>query len=454
MEEAHVNLSRLSLERPARNQLLHVAVTPEVVESLQVRFHGNWIHEEYDEGHERALREELFLTDIVNQLLDALGDSDEHTINLIGRIAETHEERIEVCSRGFAAALSQVASRPLAFFRTPSWLWLLHNFAYYFTDAEISPEIINGAVDALLSPSHLVEPWHKQMALGGLMRIALRGPAVHGLLAHRGGEVADWCSRLLVRDGCWVPAISHDASFASGTLLCNACFMMSALAYALGETSHGLAPTAAGWLRWQRAGSDAWLARYAQRHEAASRRHLARTHYLRPGESWHMYLGMLRDASDDVRFVGAVMLAVMLEAVGPNSFAVAPFETPSARVFLELALEARVRKDAALTRHDVHTLRHAATRAAPHALLAEAVLRLEQEDPCQTVRQLGAFARARLPRAVLQEIVWCPSNHHLFHPGARALVRCMLLVSQRGDVPIPSDLLVMHILPNACLAVE
>jgi len=367
---------------------------------------------------------------------------DDRVVRLIGHITETHEERLVVCARGLATALGRLASRPQAFATTPSWLWVLHNHVYYLTDAEISPKLIDGACDALASPA--CHSWLKQMALGALMRVALRGTAtLRPLLAPRADEIVAWCSTILRETRAHYLKIQF-----------RACYTVCSFAYCLDRPE--LARAAAEWLRrlYPTADGEAsrWVHSLSSVLERNSRRHLQRTGYLRPGETWHMYLGMLSHPSAHLRFVGAVMLTTVLEAVGHGAFDVAPFETPSSRLYLEEALDARVRTDATLTRQEAETLRRAAGGAAPHALVAEAALRLAN-DPVAEVRDLGEVARSLLPRRVLQEIVWCPSTHHLFHPGARALVRCMLLLSQRGDVPLPADLLVLHVLPCACLAV-
>ena len=435
MESTISSLSSLQLE--PRQPLHHVDLTPEVLNGLFARFDGDWNNPERDEAHERGLRTHLFKTDVIDQLLRSV--EDDRVLRLIGTITETHEERLVVCARGLAAALSRLASRPRAFSATPSWLWVLHNHVYYLTDAEISPQLIHGACDALTSPA--CHPWPKKNALQALMRVALRGTAtLRPLLAPRADEVAAWCSTLL-----------GDGRLDETHL--NACYTVCSFAYSLDRPE--LARAASEWLRarTREVGEPSDLVRMISgRYERKTRRHLQRTGYLRPGETWHMYLGMLSHPSADLRFGGAVILTVVLEAVGHSAFDIAPFETPSSRLYLDEALDARVRTDAALTRQDVETLRCAATGALPHALVAEAALRLAK-DPVAEVRHLGEVACSQLPRRVLREVVWCPSTHHLFHPGARALVRFMLLLSQRGDIPLPADLLVMHVLPCACFAV-
>ena len=109
-------------------------------------------------------------------------------------------------------------------------------------------------------------------------------------------------------------------------------------------------------------------------------------------------------------------------------------------------------------RVDLDELRPLCDRASgPHELLAESVLRLAVADRSAEVRQLGVLARGLLPDYVLQQVAWSPSTHQLFCEQARAVVRCVLMLGNRGAFDaggtLPSEVLVLYVLPNADLRV-
>lgn len=126
-------------------------------------------------------------------------------------------------------------------------------------------------------------------ARGPHVRVALRGTAtLRPLLAPRADEIVAWCSTILRETRAHYLKIQF-----------RACYTVCSFAYCLDRPE--LARAAAEWLRrlYPTADGEAsrWVHSLSSVLERNSRRHLQRTGYLRPGETWHMYLGMLSHQS-------------------------------------------------------------------------------------------------------------------------------------------------------------
>jgi hypothetical protein len=167
-----------------------------------------------------------------------------------------------------------------------------------------------------------------------------------------------------------------------------------------------------------------------------------------------------------VRFIGAIALSVILDLLAKVSLG-SPIikddsqgghlsslhsvfdrplrDTPASKIYARQALDARLRNDATIIGCHVDRLRAEYHRSnGPHSFLAEAVLRLVG-DATPEIRKIGRAAVERLPIRVLQQAVWSPSLHRSFCEEGQRIVTTMLILSGRGEVPLPVDILVTFV---------
>ena len=118
-------------------------------------------------------------------------------------------------------------------------------------------------------------------------------------------------------------------------------------------------------------------------------------------------------SSNEVRFCGALGLALQVQSLDFDAIEFNPYDTFSARQFARRALDMRLQNDAVLAGRDIEELRRSATEQRnPHSLFAESVLRLVKDVDDDT-RGLGLIAWSRLPEDVQRQTVWSPSLHIL-----------------------------------------
>lgn len=413
---------------------------------------GSWTgRDAVRERRARRIRTLLFQTNVVEQLLS--NRSDELNYRILGKLAETHEERQKLVARGLGGMLANFAtdsSQGLDQGRLPvvalgGWMWVLNNHVYYLADSELTADMVDLATTELLDGRHRT---FTNYALQVLERIALRGPAVRDLFRETTlGRIEEYCENV-------------GRGLGGGEVLSQGfrCLLvLFAVKHMNEDPDFGGVRPFMNWLRSMlpmRGGVE--NIRYAVGElataiETPSRPHLHRTFGLRPGESLHMYLGLCGSSiSSDVRFMGILALTILLQVLSPGAFQVS-FNTSSARAYTEQALEARLQSDSRLTGTSVDDLRQTITQRRPHALLVETILRLVNDEDIG-VGQLAVVAKSCLPETVRMQAVWSPSLHRHFGPEARKTVQSMLILSRRGAITIPDDLLIRFVLPFACVA--
>jgi hypothetical protein len=463
-----------ALEGRPSGDRLHVEFTPELEGWMHRTFKGSW--KRVDARVRRMRYIVLFQTDLVDQIL--VHPDCQTLLGVIGNLGETHAERSELVSRGLGPCLARVAAEnnlkmqhdrkyvPVA------WLFLLQYHIDYLRDSEITCDMVKSLATALSLCGQYVRVAtargeHDRYAifyrcfkatLQTLSSIALRGPSVSHLFDAHVDVLVGLCTRY-VEDNLRLVTKEH--------VMFQACVTLAAFAAMVENPT--LVEHAMIYFRWVkvlRFDTEEILSHSISNLAQRVEMDLSGNSHLRPGEYLHAYLSLCSfTASSHVRFIGAIALCVVLDVLAKapsahdgnaevhSAFDQPPSDTPASRTYTRQALDARLRNDATLIGCHVDRLRaDYQSSSGPHAFLAEAVLRLVG-DTAPEVRKIGQAALERLPLNVLQQAVWCPSLHQSFCQEAKQVVLSTLILSGRGELPLPVDLLVTFVFPFACTAV-
>lgn len=379
------------------------------------------------EQRTRRRRKLLFQTDLIEQLLESR--QSEVKYQILGNLGHTHEERDRLVSRGLGEILARDALMPFHMAICMGWLWLFDNHVFYLSNECLTTAMIDRVSEYLLR----VENGEEQRtvpvchALEIIKRIALRGQSVRHLFQES--------TLQNIQRYCVLNRPPHFSFARENTFWCLKVLM--ALSHMTGNP-HDLSftvpfleqflleiPNFPGWLQ------------------------PAPT--LRPGESLHMYLALCEsDMSSDVRWVGLLFLTQRLQALSSPLFTTDPVRTISGDLYTEQAIEARLRRDSHWTDRTVDGVKKA-YQGRQNLLPIETVLRLVNDEDL-LVRHFAMGARDSIPASIKELVVWSPNMHRHFGEQTKQIVLSMLVLSRRGSVAIPCEILVRNIFPYACVA--
>lgn len=463
---------------------LHVELSPELEEWMLRTFRGD--RDRADIRIRRMRNIVVFQTDLVEQIFER--PSGHTLLGVIGSLGETHAVRSGLASRGLGSFLARVAvecnlmEQPERNRVLLAWLFPLHGNIDYLQDSEITRDIIEGLTAILNvsgkclrsaiargdmeSDSYLTCSRFVKSTLETLSSIALRGSSVRHLFEENLDTLIHFCT-------CFVEDNLSIRLEAQENLVFQTCLTLASFAAMMEKPI--LVEPAIIYFRWVR------VLRYDTEevlgHSISNltKRVVVDVSDFRLAEKLYAYLSLCSfTASSQVRFIGAIALSVILDLLDKTSvwlphqdaeslfsdrtdlrsvFHQARCDTPASRTYTRHALESRLRDDATMLGCHVDRLRaDYQGSSGPHSFLAEAVLRLVR-DTSPEVRKIGRTALDRVPRHVLQQAVWSPSLHRSFCDEGKVIVTSMLILSRRGDVPLPVDILVSFVFPFACTAV-
>ena len=437
----------------------------------------------------RKIREAFFRTDLVEQLTASIASpsTSESTsyVNLfiLVQIAETHEDRRELISRGFGSCLAKIAynsitsaSRSIYKYRLyKNWYWAMNNFVFYLPEADLNPAIV---CPLLLAP--------KTSSIFGVNRVDNETMIRHCVqtlerLLLRGSPDVRNMFLFLDKDGVYIDSLkSYYRQRVQDAFNSNACCpepstlvvntsIIAALSLIFDSTKNeiGSIIPAAQMNKLRRIvfqknndgnnyHDDDTIAinPYLVQNEKRSRQHLSKKGCVRPGESLCMYLGMCSSDNNDIRFLGALRLAAQIQSMefrGIEDFEPYRMSTPSAGFYANQAARCLARQ---CSLDDDYLLLHRQQqRERPHALFATCVLLLGTSDPDPDVCRLGKIVWNSIPTLVRRQVLWCPKLHTSFPSHQKDIVHSMLKLAarQNGDgIPIPKDILIRYVLPFAC----
>lgn len=469
------------LEMRQSNERFHVELTPELEDWMSRTFKGDL---KIDDNRLRRLRYiVLFRTDLVDQIFDI--PSRLALLQVIANLGESHAERSELVSRGLGGYLSRVAvetilKSPLDRRNVPiTWLLMLYFQIDYLEDSEITCDMIKSLAKILQTCGQCLRFVSARRELGigcvvssccvkavfqTITSIALRGSSVRHLFDESLNSLIQSCTSY-VEDNLRTPKDTQEH------IVFQACITLASFA-TLVENPTIIEPAIIyfRWVRVLRFDTEETLG-----HSISSLTdRVIDSSDLQGGELIYAYLSLCSfTASTHVRFIGAIALSVILDLFAKISlgstiikdvsdaehrFALQSVfdrplrDTPASQIYARQALDARLRNDATIIGCHVDRLRAQYHRSSgPHSFLAEAVLRLVN-DATPEIRKIGRAAVERLPISVLQQAVWSPSLHRSFCEEGQRIVTTMLILSGRGEVPIPVDILVACVFPFACTA--
>lgn len=472
------------LQARQNNGRLHVELTPELEEWMLRTFRGD--RDRADIRIRRMRNILVFQTDLVDQIFERPNG---HTLlGVIGSLGETHAVQSELASRGLGSYLARVAvennliEQPERNRVLLAWLFPLYFSIDYLQDSEITCDMIDSLTAILnvsgkclrsaIASGDVESNGYRSCSrfvkttLETLSSIALRGSSVRHLFDQNLNTLVQFCT-------CFVEDNLSVRLEAQENVVFQTCLALASFA-AMVENPVLVEPAIIyfRWVRVLRYDTEEVLGHSISN---LTKRVVVDVSDCRPAENLYAYLSLCSfTASSQVRFIGAIALTVVLDLLDKGTvwlphhdaeplacditdvcsvFDRPRCDTPASRTYTRHALESRLRDDATMLGCHVDRLRSDYQRSSgPHSFLAEAVLRL-LGDVSPEVRKIGRTALDRVPRHVLQQAVWSPSLHRRFCDEGKVIVTSMLILSRRGDVPLPVDILVSFVFPFACTAV-
>lgn len=471
------------LQTRQKSGRLHVELTLELEQWMLRTFRGDGSL--VDIRIQRMRHIVLFQTDLVDQIFSR--PNGQTLLGVIGSLGETNVVQSELALRGLGAFLARVAAennlkgQPERHRVLLAWLFPFHRHVDYIQDSEITCDmilslttILNASGQCLRfyiargdikSDSYRACSRCVKATLETLSSIALRGSSVRHLFDQCLVDLIRFCSSF-VEDNLSMRLETREH------LVYQTCLTLASFA-ALVEKPFIVEPAMIyfRWVRVLRYDTEEILGHSISK---LTKRVAVEDSRVRPVDTVYAYLSLCSyTASSHVRFIGAIALSVALERLDkatvwiPNRaaesqscnntdlrsvFAQPLRDTPASRTYTRHAVESRLRDDATMLGCHVDRLRtDVQGSSGPHSFLAEALLRLVG-DTAPEVRKIGRIALERVPRHVLQQAVWCPSLHRSFCRERKGIVTSMLILSRRGDVPLPVDILVSFVFPYACTA--
>jgi len=345
----------------------------------------------------------FFLTDLAEQMTALILASPpsieiDDTFMIMTKMAGTPKTRLKMASRGIVTYLAKFATRgDSEFLRARLFLC---TYAYYLTDEDITQCL----VDRILA-----EP--RGISLFVLSRLAWRGCLDHSYM-----------DRLISYSR------KHMGNKNPGHLI-ESLSVSSALRFI---DNRRTPPTQYEFLVGQ-------LRRYVFPNDDVMDAQFILSSDFDSHAPLCMNLMLLGSNDSDVRFIGALRLAVQL---GRHKSCFHEFwnNIPSTDDFEK---QARL----ALPLDDTESAERS------HSFVATNILKL-RSDPDPHVCRLGKHAWNNIPVSVRRHVTWCTSLHKYIPSDQKNMVTTMLKLSKRsrgnGGIPLPEDVLIRFVFPFAC----